>query len=217
MKNGWQAPLGALALVVLFAAFMAKPLNTASDIAAWVQGVGSLLAIIAAVWIYARQYEDKKVADEAEIRAFVESIRDEVKATWGAYCIEMHSAVKSLEPGEYFNMIYPVSVDAFSIYNASAHMVGKVDDPELRSMIVGTYVQAKGLINSFLLNNELLAEYKSLSRAYGLPNREAVLNAQLLILQSYASKLKERNQWVSNAVTALLTCIDQWLADHPPH
>ncbi|MGG1947054.1 hypothetical protein AB1286_19930 [Trinickia sp. NRRL B-1857] len=215
MKNGWQAPLGALVLVVLFAAFMSRPINTASDIAAWVQGVGSLLAIIAAVWIYAKQYEDKKAADVAETRAFVEAIRDEVRATWAGYCIEIHPAVTALAPGKYFNMIYPVSTDGFSIYNNSAHMVGKIDDPQLRSLVVGTYVQARGLINSFLLNNAMLAEYKSLARAYGLPNRDAVLEAQLVNLQDYACKLKQIDEGVSEAVTALLTCIDQWLAEHP--
>jgi hypothetical protein len=49
MKDGWQAPLAALVVVILFAAFNAKTMQSAADIAAKVQGVGSLLAIIAAI------------------------------------------------------------------------------------------------------------------------------------------------------------------------
>jgi hypothetical protein len=60
MKAGWEAPLAVLILVILAAAFNAKPVQSAADIAAWVQSVGSLLAIIAAIGIYAKQYKDKK-------------------------------------------------------------------------------------------------------------------------------------------------------------
>ncbi|CAM2193463.1 protein of unknown function [Paraburkholderia kururiensis] len=51
MKAGWEAPLAVLILVILAAAFNAKPVQSAADIAAWVQSVGSLLAIIAAIGI----------------------------------------------------------------------------------------------------------------------------------------------------------------------
>jgi hypothetical protein len=40
MKGGWQAPLAVLMMVVLFAAFNAKSMATAADVAAWVQGIG---------------------------------------------------------------------------------------------------------------------------------------------------------------------------------
>lgn len=49
MKNDWQVPLLALVAVVLFAAFNGRRLETAADVAAWVQGVGSLAAIVSAV------------------------------------------------------------------------------------------------------------------------------------------------------------------------
>ncbi|MDW9242238.1 hypothetical protein C7S13_2000 [Burkholderia cepacia] len=64
MKARWLAPLAVFVVVILYVAFRAKPMQCAADIAAWVQGVGSLLAIIAAIGIYTKQYKDKQADDE---------------------------------------------------------------------------------------------------------------------------------------------------------
>lgn len=186
-----------------------------SDIAGIIQGIGSLAAVGAAVWIYARQYKDKKSDDQNETRAFVEAICEEVQAAWGGYCIEIHPALQALPDGQHFGVIYPILTETFTIYNNGASMVGKIDDPELRRMIVKTYALARSMISSFQLNNSMLTEYKQLSLLYRQPDRDAVLAAHANVLRSYAAKLKERDQWIDQAVAALLTRTNQWLASHP--
>ncbi|MFC5427620.1 hypothetical protein ACFPTO_02155 [Paraburkholderia denitrificans] len=186
-----------------------------ADIAGIVQGIGSLAAVGAAVWIYARQYADKKADGENETRAFVEAILAEVQEAWDGYCVEIHPALQALPEGQHFDVVYPVSAEPFTIYNNNASIVGKIDDPELRTVIVKIYALAKGTIHSFQLNNSLLAEYKQLSLLYQQPNRDAVLAAHLNNLRDYAVKLKERNQWMTEAVSAFLARANQWLASHP--
>jgi len=215
MKAGWQAPLAVLVVVILFAAFGAKPMQSAADIAAWVQGVGSLLAIIAAIVIYAKQYKDKQADDENETRAFVEAIREEVQAAWDGYSTEIHPALLALPDGQPFNVVYPVSTETFPIYENGASMVGKIDDPELRRTIVKTYSLARGLISTFQLNNSLLTEYKQLSLLYFQSNRNEVLETHAIVVRDYAAKLKERDRWITEAVAALLLRTNQWLASHP--
>jgi len=215
MKSGWQAPLSALAAIILFAAFNARPMGSAGDIAGWVQGVGSLLAIIAAVMIYARQFADKKADDEAAVRAYVESIRDEVQAAWAGYSIEIHPALVALPDGQAFDNIYPVTAEPFPVYNGTVAMVGKVDDPELRRAIISAYALARGLLDSFRLNNGLLNDLSQLNLLYLQPNRNEVLQAHRARLVEYAGKLKERDIWVKAAVENLLARTEQWLANHP--
>ncbi|MBC8726539.1 hypothetical protein F6X37_35035 [Paraburkholderia sp. 31.1] len=186
-----------------------------ADIAAWVQGMGSLLAIIAAISIYAKQYKDKQADDKNETRAFVEAIRDEVQAAWSSYCIEIHPWLQSLPDGEPFNVTYPVLTERFTIYENGASIVGKIDDPELRRMIVKTYSLAMGLIASFQLNNSLLNERNQLWLLYQGPNRDDVLAAREKGLRDYAAKLKERDLWITEAVAALLLRTDQWLSSQP--
>jgi hypothetical protein len=215
MKSGWQAPLAALAVIILFAAFAARPIGSAADIAGWVQGVGSLLAVVAAVIIYARQYGEKKADDEASVRAYVQSISDEVQAAWAGYSIEIHPALVALPNGQPFDQIYPVTVEPFPVYNGTVAMVGKVDDPELRRAIISTYALARGLLDSFRLNNGLLTDFKQLNLLYHQPNRAGVLQAHQDGLVQYAGKLKERDIWVKAAVENLLARAEQWLASHP--
>ena len=216
MKSGWQAPLAVLLVVILFASFNAKPMTSAADIAAWVQGIGSLLAIIAAIGIYAKQYKDKQADDENETRAFVEAIREEVQAAWDGYITEIHPMLQALPDGQAFEVVYPVSTETFPIYENGASMVGKIDDPELRRMIVKTYSLARGLISSFQLNNSLLTERKQLFLLYFQPNRNEVLEAHTIALRNYAAKLKERDRWITEAAEALLVRTSQWLASHHP-
>ncbi|WP_147297905.1 hypothetical protein [Trinickia dinghuensis] len=198
--------------IALFAAFNYKPIQSAADAAAWVQGIGSLLAITAAIWIYAKQCQNKKSDDNAEIRAFVEAIREEVQAAWTSYCVEIHPALRALPDGQHFKLIYPVSTEGFTIYNNSALMVGKVSDPELRRSIIHTYALAKSLVYSFHMNNIMLNEYRQLLLMYHQADREAVLTAHIDSLRIYATKLKERDTWISQAAESLQIRIDQWLA-----
>ncbi|SIO39680.1 hypothetical protein SAMN05444172_1594 [Burkholderia sp. GAS332] len=186
-----------------------------ADIAGIIQGIGSLAAVGAAVWIYARQYRDKKAENENETRAFVEAIREEVQAAWDGYCIEIHPALQALPDGQHFGVIYPILTDAFTVYNNGASMAGKIDDAELRRMIVKTYALARSMISSFQLNNSMLTEYKQLFLLYRQSDRDAVLAAHGDALRSYAVKLKERDQWLTQSVAALLVRADQWLTSHP--
>jgi hypothetical protein len=187
-----------------------------ADIAGIIQGVGSLAAVGAAVWIYARQYQDRRADDENETRAFVEAIREEVLAAWDGYCIEVHPLLQALPVGQHFDLVYPVLTETFTIYNNGASMVGKINDVQLRSIVVKTYALARSLIYSFQLNNSMLTEYKQLLLLYRQPDRDAVLAAHAHNLRNYAVKLKERDQWIEQAVTELLARTAEWLASPPP-
>ncbi|WP_042264740.1 hypothetical protein [Paraburkholderia heleia] len=186
-----------------------------ADIAGIIQGIGSLAAVGTAVWIYARQYQDKKADDESEIRAFVEAIIEEVQAAWDGYCIEIHPALQALPVGQHFNVIYPVLNETFTIYDNGASIIGRIDDSELRRMIVNIYSLARGTISSFQLNNSMLAEHKQLLLLYRQPDRDSVLAAHANDLRDYAGKLKQRDEWITQAVPALLARANQWLASHP--
>lgn len=212
MKSGWLMPLAVLAVIVLFGAFAAKPMQTASDIAAWVQGVGSLAAVAAAVWIYARQQAEKKADELAETVAFVLSIREEIQSTWTGYSADMRKRLHKTPDGQHFEHLYPVSSDAFTIYNASPSMVGKIHDAELRRLIVVVYAEAKGLVSTFQLNNQLLPAYReALAHGVGGPTGQSLRGMADDELTATARKLKARDKTLSRDVYALLERAELWL------
>jgi hypothetical protein len=194
MRDGWQAPLSALVVVILFAAFNAKPIQSAADIAAWVQGVGSLVAIIAAVWIYAQQYGDKKADDENETRAFVLAIRDEVTTVWNDYDAAIRQTLLETEQGKPFVAFTPPLNDTLVIYRANASRLGKVDD-----------------------DSQAISELQQLAAHYQGQDRDKLIVAREQGLATFARNLKEHDAELKDNVDGMLAAVDLWLANHPAH
>jgi hypothetical protein len=215
MRDGWQAPLTALVVVILFAAFNAKPIQSAADIAAWVQGVGSLVAIIAAVWIYAKQYQDKKNDALAETSAFVQSIHTEISTLWKGYSTNLRAHITGLADGGFLELVAPLSPDAFVIYNKACEQVGKIDNADLRILIVQTYARFRGFIYSLQLNNGLVIDIAQFEIMYNAADREKRLEQKRDVLRDYGLKLKRADADIEKLMTRLLPLMEQWLADQP--
>jgi hypothetical protein len=215
MKNGWQAPLAALVVVILIAAFNAKPMQSAADIAAWVQGAGSLLAIIAAIWIYAKQYNNKKADDENETRAFVQAIRHEVETLWAEYCESARPALHAIKAGQYYDAIVPIAASDLVTYNNSSAQVGKIDDEELRASIATVYTRLRAHLNSIQLNNGLIETVEQMSLTYHLSDRDQQMGRRFRSMASYAEGLKKSDNTLGGNIDTLLVHIDAWLASHP--
>jgi hypothetical protein len=83
VKYGWIVPLAVLLFIVVGAyLFEHASRLTPSDWAAWIQAIGSVGAIAAAVWVFHRQYAANRENGEAEVRAFVQAINDELRTIW---------------------------------------------------------------------------------------------------------------------------------------
>jgi hypothetical protein len=215
MRDGWQAPLTALVVVILFAAFNAKPIQSAADIAAWVQGVGSLLTIIAAVGIYAKQLQDKKGDDANETRAFVQAIRDEIETVWNDYSEQAGALLLATLAGQPHDAFVPNLKDGLIIYRASPSRLGRIDDNELRKLIVTTYVGLTGHFNSLTVNNQMLVETGQLHLSSDVPNKAYRIANREKALAAYADALKKGHNDLRDAVKALLARSEAWLANHP--
>jgi hypothetical protein len=215
MKDGWQAPLAALILVILFAAFIARPIQSAGDIAAWVQGVGSLGAIIVAVGLYVRQYEDKRADDSNETRAFVQAIRDEVNTVWNDYAAVIRQALLETEQGKPYVAFTPPLNDTIVIYRANLGRLGKVDDDELRKCIVAVYVSLTGVFNGFALNSRAIGELQKLAAYYQGPDKDKLIAGREKGLADFADNLKKHDDELKGNVDAMLAGVDLWLANHP--
>ncbi|MFM0288377.1 hypothetical protein [Paraburkholderia megapolitana] len=218
----WQIPLLVMVGVLCVGAYCRYPANTSEAVAAWVQAVGSVGAILVAVWVAYRQYEQTRqleqnrataqAASEAgETKAFVQSIRAEISTIWDGYDTGIRPTLRAVPDGGIFDALVPVSTDAFVIYNGSSSRVGKVDDEELRKLIVMTYARARGFIYSLQLNNNLITAFKNFHLMYRGDDREQQLTHQKGVLANYATQLKQRDAELEQHVQTLLTRADSWL------
>ncbi|WP_027818861.1 hypothetical protein [Paraburkholderia bannensis] len=213
----WQAPLFALFVVICGAAFFHWPIEHSSDVAAWVQAVGSVGAIIIAVWVFHRQYLDAERRSQDEVHAFVQAIREEVSAVWEGYSTGARNRLLAVQENQFFNALFPVTTEAFTVYNRTSSQVGKVDDEELRRLIIVTYAKAKGLIYSFQLNNHLVTDLINFEASYHGQDREIRFQHKVNELVRYAGELKNRDTLVHESLNALLHRADEWLRANRTH
>ncbi|KPD18842.1 hypothetical protein ADM96_08320 [Burkholderia sp. ST111] len=210
MKDGWQMPLAALVIVILFAAFNAKHMDTAADIAAWVQGVGSLVAIIAAVWIYAKQYRDKKDDDLDETVAFVQAMRQEIQVIWDEYQ-DIRVMLHRTPSNGFFSSVVPLGIDSLIVYSHSPERVGKIDDEALRALIVRTYTGLRGHLNSLRQNNTLIEEYEQFYNLLIENDGPTLRQRKQLIMQDYTARLKTADGTLETLITQFLADTETWI------
>lgn len=186
-----------------------------SDIAGIIQGIGSLAAIGAAVWIYARQLQDKKTDDEEETRAFVQAIHIEVQRVWAEYKTLIRPSLKAVNGGEYFAGIVPMSADILVTYNNGSARIGKIDDEELRASIATVYISMMNYLNSFHLNNRKVEELEHTNITYNSAHKSLEMERRLNALRKFAEDLKASDIALETEIEALLSSIDAWLSSHP--
>jgi hypothetical protein len=155
---------GVIDLVILGRAFdLGK-----ADWAAWVQAVGSIGAILAAVWVSYNQHEKQreiaKQRETEEVLGMLYSLRSEIETS--IQSIESDIGARLAEiPGPEFNVTYPVSDNPFPIYTGLIPKLGMIRPHQVRKQIVLTYALAQGLVMTFRLNNQLIDEHEAASNA----------------------------------------------------
>ncbi|MFW6851807.1 hypothetical protein [Burkholderia gladioli] len=207
----WQIPLFSLLIVCCGAAFFHYPIEHSADIAAWVQGIGSLLAIVAAVWIYAKQLGDKQVDDNLETVAFVQAMRDEISIIWDEYA-DIHSSLTRIPQGRYYNQIVPLRVDSLIVYSATPQRVGKIDDHELRRLVVYTYTGLRGHLNSLQQNSTLVSELNQLYITLGHSNsNNSHIQRQEETMRDLTEGLKKNSNDLKDLIDKFLEKTEAWL------
>ncbi|WP_144139147.1 hypothetical protein [Paraburkholderia sp. BCC1884] len=219
--DGWQIPLATIAGVSAISAC----LNTTAKsevIAAWVQALGSVVAILAAVGVAYSQFEqtrkleiDRAAAEEAkdmaETRAFVQAVRQELTVIWDGYADKIRPLLHAVPENDFFNGLVPVDGHIFTIYNNASPRVGKVDDEELRGLIVKTYARAKGFVYSLQMNNAMVSEISNLVLAQRDDVVQKMMDHRTGVLVAYAAQLKKDDEELEGLLRALTAKANEWL------
>jgi hypothetical protein len=207
----WQMPLLVIAGVVCISAFCRYPADSSSAVAAWVQGIGSLLAVGTAVWLYAKQYRDKRADDLAETVAFVQAMRHEIQVIWDEYSDIRDTLLKTPANG-FYSSVVPLSTDSLIVYSRTPERVGKIDDEDLRALVVRTYTGLRGHLNSLRQNNDLLDDYERFFTLHKGDDRQTLKERKDSILQEYTAGLKNGDRELEKLVKQFLADTGTWVS-----
>ena len=87
---------------------------------------------------------------------------EEVKMIQNMYIPRIGQKIEALAEGEFFGFYSRLKQNYFTIYSTNGHLIGEVGNAEIRECIVKTYAQAKGMIDSLEMYNDLLKEHDEL-------------------------------------------------------
>ncbi|WP_153065790.1 hypothetical protein [Achromobacter xylosoxidans] len=143
-------------------AFSGWPYSDGQTWAAWVQAVGSIGAILVAVWVAYDQHKKtgRRVVEErtTEVRNVLAGLRDELEVLWGLYMRQVGTAVEASLPGTIIPMWWPAPEDPFTVYKSVVGKIGCVENDTLRRSIIATYALASGLLLTFQAHNRFFDE-----------------------------------------------------------
>lgn len=158
--------------------------------------VGGLFALAGTWWgggIQRRQ--TRKAAEEAErqlITGCLGAIEAELRVNFERYSLRLRPALAEVPDGGFFNLVWPISHDYFTVYQANAPYIGRIQDAELRTLIVRTYTLTKGMLDSLQMNSEMARRLEQYQVDPNLTQEERGAKSQAIYggLVEYATALK---------------------------
>lgn len=149
--------------------------------------------------------EDKN--ERKIISGLLQAIHDELETVFDRYQETIGSKLESLEENGALAFYYPLVSDFFTVYNGNSFLIGRIPNNDLRKQIVKTYTLNKGMVDSFRLNNDLVAKLEFSEKLYQESNNEvhkqqAIAHYNSLVV--YAKILKEEHKSLKQEVSLLL-------------
>lgn len=149
------------------------------------------------------------------IDGLIQALHDEITTLWERYMWGIGKYVENCRDGEPITHIYPITQNEyFPIYDRNASSIGAIEDNDLRRAIVTTYTKAKSLIDSYRMNNDLIAKWRYLLSLISTSQNIQIKNEadfMLINLIDYAKKIKEIHNDIKTDVFKLIKLFDRKL------
>jgi hypothetical protein len=145
--------------------------------------------------------------EEKTIQGLLQAIHDEIETVWDRYQDTMGARIDVLKEGEALAFYYPLVSDFFTVYNGNSFLIGRIPDNDLRKQIIKTYTLAKGMVDSFRLNNDLVHKFEVANKIYQETNddiHKEHATSHYASLISYASTIKEGHLALKQETSQLL-------------
>lgn len=169
--------------------------------------VGGAFTLGGVLWSARIEQNKAKLLAKQQMRSLLQSIHDEVEALWESYMSTIGAVVDCLETGKPIDSYWPVTQDYFVVFHENATRVAEIENANLRKLIISTYVSAKGLVDSYRLNNDSVQKCEQATWLFQRTKAEVDqlrALAEMNSLIAYAGKLKELHSEVKGNVQSLI-------------
>lgn len=124
--------------------------------------LGGLFALIGGFFSNQLEIWRENEKEKRELKAVLQGFHSELKTLWERYMDSVGFEIENLPDNKPWLKYWPITHDYFILFNSNASKVGKIEDQELREKIIFVYIRAKGIVDSFKMNNELNQKVENL-------------------------------------------------------
>jgi hypothetical protein len=176
--------------------------------------IGGLLAGGFALWgvILAHKKELKRRRQEQKetLQSLYQGLYTEVQILWEGYMSGLGGDIDKLKGDEPLDRYYPITPNEFPVYTANLPLIGQIEDSTLRELIIRTYARGKGIIDSTLMNNSLVAKSEQWDWLYAETHKEIHKHGKEAATRSmvdYARNIRQQHQDLVRYVAELLKAL----------
>ncbi len=169
--------------------------------------VGGIATLVGAKWQLSSAEKGQEEREDRHHAAILRAIHDELETLWEQYLLTVGNAILALPANQPFRAYWPVSNDYFVVFNSNAVFIGHLRDDDLRKSLIVAYSRAKGLIDSFRLNNGLVERFEnahSIALQNPTPATQNIAGSHLSVLTQYAGVLKQGHTMLETSVNDAL-------------
>lgn len=216
MSRFWRVyALGIISTLLLaIAKIFLAPEGKDFDWPAWVQAVGSVSAIVAAILVSADQAEQQRYRDaiqqHEEMDGVIRCLRAEVKSTLSYIQTQVGEAIVGTMPDEPIRVVFPLPEYPFPIFDALIPKLGGIKNVRLQGQIINTFTLAKSLAMTAGTHNSLVEALAAAETKFATtfqPNTESEVNRARDALIRYGASLRESFQLAHVELDSLYTAL----------
>ena len=122
--------------------------------------IGGVFVLIGTLIAARHDRQQKKQESRELLQSILEAISTELEVLFSRYMKTMGCIITALTPDQVLNTYYSVTEKYFTMFDSNAKLLGQLKNKELRNSIISTYIDMKGLIEGFKLNNGRMKEYE---------------------------------------------------------
>lgn len=137
-------------------------------------------------------------------------MRDGITVIWDEYA-GIRAALNGVHPQGFYSALVPLWTDSLIVYSASPERVGKIDDSELRQLVVYMNTGLRGHLKSLRQNNALVEDYEQLYRAHGPLPFPSQMERQAETMREYTRNLQKADGELAQLVEKFLAATEAWL------
>ncbi|WP_341502046.1 hypothetical protein [Gallaecimonas sp. GXIMD4217] len=179
-------------------------LELANEYGAITSGFFALLGVAVGFFLQAL-YQWRK--EREQLKGTLAGIKCEIEELIAIYQEKMGYHLATHQ-GEYLDDYWPLGDGYFTFYDNNAAGLSGLKDQELRKAVVRFYIVARGHLDSFRFNNQLLEKYSFLNMPNASGHERAATRRELV---DYCSALKSSHEQMVSQAKSLIPRLEKEL------